>query len=294
MKHQWEQNLASVVAAASKGRSEINQDSCGVYQGKRCSAAAIADGVGSSLHSEVAAELAVSSFLRAIQKWDARGDHDLHQSDVEGFWAESEKAITSYYAENSEACSSSSPLQTTLITLVDTPSAYILTCLGNGSACLLRGDFWEFVGRRWPWPISDLMIGDTSLDENGKESLYGVLTHKGLSSPPRWSMLSKDPRCGEIFVLTTDGVSSSDHLRVGQDPKGILWSEINPHVQVLVNTHIPGFLEGYPAININELLLHVLEKFLATAQFDDDATIAVLVSGAAMKYHTAKRTVEGA
>jgi PPM family protein phosphatase len=279
---------SSVLAVATKPAKPQNEDFCDRYNGEIFSAIAIADGVGSTIDAHIAAELAVENFLKKVKSFDDREQKKVEPKNIVKFWESTAEKIKAYYKENKERYQDKSTiLQTTLITLIELKDRYLISYLGNGSIWYIRGDFWHFGNRHWPWCMSDLMIGHTFLNEDGKDALYGVLGHKGDTSNVRILDITKDMDRGEIFVLTTDGISSPDHLKIGYDPNNKLWVEVNPHIESLVNTYLVEFFKGISKEDCDQsqILKKILEKFLSERSFDDDATIGIVVSGKAIKYY---------
>lgn len=283
----------SVVAAESTSAKLTNEDYCHVYTGKHFCALGIADGVGSSAESHIAAELCVTRFLECVGNSD-RQERALSIDDLRSFWQTAASSVKTHYEQNkSKYATLQSPLETTLITAIDCPDCYLIGYLGNGSLWLIRGDFWEFSDRRWPWSLSDLMVGHSTLDENGREALYGLINHEGTIGEARFITISKDHRCGEILLLTTDGVSSQDHLKVGYDSNEKLWIEVNPQIQRLVSSYLPPYIADVAENKRDPVreLDALLRRFLAEGTFDDDATIGTMVSPAVIEYYalTGKR-----
>lgn len=199
-------------------------------------------------------------------------------------------------------------LQTTFTTIIELEDSYLVSYLGNGSILYIRGDFWSFWGRRWPWCVTDLMIGHSFLNETGKETLYGIVGPSGLTARVRCLQLWKDTECGEILALCSDGISSPDNLRVGNDTHNKLWIEVNPHIDVFINTILKQYFENtgrqITPLSLLEkmtpvesmarhtetlsLLENTLEDFLEGRIFDDDATLGVLISPRAREHYLEK------
>ncbi len=286
--------LQGIVAVGTKTAKPQNEDFCDLYKGESVSALAIADGLGSSTDAHVAAELAVKYFLEGVKSFDCR-NKTIKSEDIVKFWKSVAIKIKAYYEENKEQYQNKSKiLETTLITIVELKDRYLISYLGNGSVLYIRGDFWHFWNRQWPWCISDLMIGHSILDENGKDVLYGILGPDGDASSLRLLNITKDAYCGEILVLTTDGVSSPDHSKVGRDSNNKLWLEINPHIESLVNVYLAEYFKRITKENIDQsqILNEIIGKFLSERTFDDDATMGIIVSSRAIEYYL-NRTKSG-
>lgn len=283
------------LAVASKAAKDPNQDACGVYRGRHYSAIALADGLGSSFDAHIAAQLAVDAFLTGVQEYDQLIPH-LGTPALRQLWTRVARAVAAQYTAHRERYRGyPQALQTTLLTLVDLPDSYLLSYLGNGSILHVRGDVWRFWERRWPWCVTDLMLGHSYLSASGKDTLYGVVAPSGLSAAVRILQVWKDPAYGDILVLCSDGVSSSDHLRVGRDANNKLWSEVNPHVDALLTHGLKTYFAQCTAPGDSSAALTTTVQALLTAHtFDDDATLGLLVAPAARAYYRTKHQDAGA
>jgi serine/threonine protein phosphatase PrpC len=271
---------------ASKPFKDPNQDAGGVYHGTHYSALAIADGLGSSLDAHIASTLAVKNFLAGVEDLDQQA-HRIDPDTVRQLWERMVRALA-HRATHNTARYRNQPhaLQTTCTTVIELPDSYLISYLGNGSLFHMRGDFWSFWERRWPWCVTDLMLGHSFLNETGKDTLYGILSPSGLTADIRFLQLWKDTTYGDLLVLCSDGISSSDHLRVGRDANDKLWLEVNPHLDALLNQFLkPYFAQLGQSDDTAAVLDQALHTFLAAPTFDDDATVGILVSSHAKNYY---------
>ncbi len=277
--------LPGFVAAASVTAKTVNQDACQVRSGDNFCALAVADGLGSSFDAHLAASIATTAFIAESSRLAAPAAI-LSSAAVSATWEAVAKRLHEQYAKTPERYSGqAAPLQTTLLAVVDNGDNYLFTYLGNGSLLYLRGDFWRFKGRDWPWCRTDLMVGHTFLDSSGKDRLYGLVGPHGLTASPNIGVVSKDQKYGEFLILCTDGINSADHVKVGRDPQEKLWIEANPHVEYLIGQTLTRFLgELSGDADPEQALVSSLQGFLSTRTFDDDATLAVLVSRQAVHY----------
>jgi len=276
------------LAVASKPFKDPNQDAGDIYHGQHCSALAIADGLGSSLDAHLASTLAVRNFLAGVADLD-RQAQTIDPDAVRQIWERMVRALA-HRSTNNPARYRHQPqaLQTTCTAVIELPDSYLISYLGNGSIFHIRGDFWSFWERRWPWCVTDLMLGHSFLNETGKDTLYGIVGPSGLTAEVRFLQLWKDTTYGDLLVLCSDGISSPDHLRVGRDANDKLWLEVNPHIDALLNQFLkPYFAQlGQPGDTATGLA-QALQTFLAAQTFDDDATIGILVSRQARDYYLA-------
>jgi PPM family protein phosphatase len=202
---------ASIKAIASKAAKSVNEDACTLFAGEYVSLVAIADGLGTSVDCHLAARLATEAIGAAALRLE-QSREQVRIDTVEELWKSVGEAIPAFYAGHRDRYGDApSPLETTLLFILDLPGYYVVSYLGNGSVWLIRGDYWQFLPRRWPWCLTDLLVGHTSLSETGRDVLFGTVGPTGLTSVPTTLALSKDPTHGEILLITTDGISSRDH-----------------------------------------------------------------------------------
>lgn len=275
---------STIIIADTKSSKSQNEDSCGIYIGTEISAIAIADGLGSSLDSHLASELAVKTFVKKIKDHD-EGKRTVNETDVISAYEnifqeiknESHKTEKQY---KSNEYNMQHMMQTTLISLVETNDRYIISYIGNGSIWYIRGDFWkiDLAKRAWPWCITDLMVGHAIL-QDGKYPLEGYISPKGIDSEIQCMSIMKNKWFGEVFILTTDGISSSEKLIIGLDDNQKVWIEVNPYMQKLLGKYLIEFLhDSKNSQNGNNSLKSHIRSFLDNNTFDDDATIGLLIS----------------
>jgi serine/threonine protein phosphatase PrpC len=274
----------SIIFAASKPSKSLNEDCCAFYSGNKFSAIAIADGVGSSSFSYLASKLAVEEFIKKIKEYDEH-NNKIDEMGVVSIYNEISKKIEIECVklkEQKKLNNIQNMMQTTLITLVETDDRYILNYIGNGSIWYIRGDFWKFdlTKRIWPWCITDLMLGHSIPNAEGKEVLEGYIGPE--FNPENYIQcmsVFKNKKYGEIFVLTTDGISSSDHLIIGIDNNNKVWIEINIYIQNLLERYLIKFFHDFKESKTGNISLRsYIEKFLNDNTFNDDATLGLLIS----------------
>lgn len=141
--------------------------------------------------------------------------------------------------------------------------------------------------------VTDLMLGHSFLSETGKDILYGIAAPAGLSAEVRFLRVWKDTKYGDLLVLCSDGISSPDHLRVGQDANDKLWLEVNPHIDALLTKCLKPYFNQLNKQSDNSALIYTLKVFLNAQNFDDDATIGIIVSQCARDYYLANHPGTG-
>ena len=282
-----------LTGSGTVGMGEKNRDYCGHFVGNALRCVAVADGVGESPGSWEGAKIAVCAFLEGIRGLDVE-EKRLTVETLQAIWAQVGDSLKRRYEENPERFNdprilSSSFLATTLLAVVELDSSYLVTYLGNGSIWLVRGDFWEFLDtpRKWPWCLTDLVLPHTKY--RGEEALSGIIDHRGLRGAPSILEVQRDCRDGEIFLLTTDGISSQDKLAVmGVEPSGRLFPLERGHKEdprvIELNRHILGILRmlkrylvrlcHHPSTPVS----YYIDAYLRSHRFDDDATLGVIIS----------------
>ena len=277
------------IAVGSKPSKDPNEDAGAVYSGQHCSAVAIADGLGSSFDAHIAADLAVRVFLACVEELDRQATV-MDVSAVQQLWDRVAEALHDYYTQHClRYREQPKALQTTLTTVIELEKRYLISYLGNGSIFHIRGDFWSFWERRWPWCVTDLMLGHSFLSAIGKDALYGIIAPTGLTASVRFLELWKDEEYGDLFVLCSDGISSPDHLRIGRDANDKLWIEVNPYLDALLNQFLkPYFAQLGPQVDTMAMLTQTLEMFLDAQTFNDDGTLGIMISRQARDYYLAQ------
>lgn len=274
----------AVIGAATRTLKQQNEDTIAVHKGPRVCAIALADGLGSSVDGHLAASLASGAFIEAVKAREIAGQPFDFEA-IREIWRSAADRIVAHFQEHrAQYEGARAPLQTTLIALISTKDLYYLSYLGNGSAWLVRGDFLQFKTRRWPWCLSDLMVGHTALDHKGRDVLYGILGPAGPTTEIAIHAVNMDPLKGEMFILTSDGISSSDHLRLGPDKSGKLWIEVNPLIEKLLMSYLapPKTPDSQTRSLADDTLTDILQRFLAESTLDDDATVGVFISPLAL------------
>lgn len=250
---------------------------------------AIADGVGESIGAEEASKFVTKEFVEIFKELEKVDFNSIME-----IWTKLGESMKKKYSEYIKSKNIdfnrvlTGFLETTLLVVIELEDSYIITYLGNGSIWYVRGDFWEFLDnrRKWPWCIEDLLIPHTTYV--GEEALYGILDSNGLRGSPSIMQIKKDLERGEIFILTTDGISSKDQLKVygkngesNYETPGRL--EINDNIY-----NILLMLKDYFNNFENDSLSTKIVEFLESRKFDDDATLAILIGDKAVQYFKSK------
>ncbi len=285
-----------VAAVASDTRKVKNQDSFSeafVYS-RNARIIAIADGVGSSYKSEVGShyvtEKAVELIKKAVETDEHHIDFDRIFDDIQdGLDAEVEKKCVGELADLKP-----SSFGTTLIVGIDFPDRFVAAYVGNGSIWHVSGYFNKFPSMVClPWNAVNLLNPDTTM-VGGKEALYKIFFYKGKKKnhKPTVIQISKLREApGDMFILTTDGVFSSDHAIASKDEIGDIWIPSTTQYGLLYKM-LKGYVESNEEIN-DERLKARLDTYLAhinEAQImDDDTTLGVFISYEAKEHFMEER-----
>ena len=178
---------------------------------------------------------------------------------------------------------------TTLIVGIDFPSRFIAAYVGNGSIWHVSGLFNTFPEMVClPWNAVNLLTPDTIMS-GGKEALYKIFFYKGEKKhhKPTVLQLSKLRETpGDMFIITTDGVYSSDHAIAGKDDEGEIWIPSTAQFGLL-NDYLKNYVEGNEEINdetLNQMLVRYLAHIKEAKIMDDDTTLGVFISPEAKKH----------
>ncbi|MDP0530679.1 protein phosphatase 2C domain-containing protein [Porphyromonas gingivalis] len=285
-----------IAAVASDTRKVKNQDSYSEVYIPSCNARiiAIADGVGSSYKSEVGShfvtEKAVELIKKAIETDEYHIDFDKIFDDIQdALDVEIEKMCVDELSDLKP-----SSFGTTLIVGIDFPDRFVTAYVGNGSIWHVSGYFNKFPSVVClPWNAVNLLNPDTTM-VGGKEALYKIFFYKGNKKNHKptvlqISKLRESP--GDIFILTTDGVYSSDHAIASKDDEGDIWVPSTIQYGLLCEL-LKIYMEGNDDIN-DEMLKRKLETYLAHIKeaqiMDDDTTLGVFISAEARSHFLEER-----
>ena len=183
---------------------------------------------------------------------------------------------------------------TTLIVGIDFPDRFVAAYVGNGSIWHVSGLFNTFPKMVClPWNAVNLLTPDTIMS-GGKEALYKIFFYNGEKKHHKptvlqLSKLSETP--GDIFIITTDGVYSSDHAIAGKDDEGEIWIPSTAQFGLL-HDYLKAYVEGNEEINdktLNQMLVRYLDHIKETKIMDDDTTLGVFISPEAKRHFTDSR-----
>lgn len=291
-----ESSVACIAAVASDTRKEKNQDSyCEAYVEKaKARIIAVADGVGSSYKSEEGSRFVATKAVELLKK---AIETDEHRVDFNGIFDQLQTGLDSMVEKDFAgeiANLKPSSFGTTLIVGIDFPDRFVAAYVGNGSIWHVSGLFNTFPKMVClPWNAVNLLTPDTIMS-GGKEALYKIFFYKGEKKhhQPTVLQLSKlNETPGDIFIITTDGVYSSDHAIAARDDDGEIWIPSTTQFGLL-HDYLKAYVEGTDDIN-DETLKQMLVKYLTHIKeakiMDDDTTLGMFISAEAKKHFLEKR-----
>ena len=274
------------VYVSSRSCGAINEDSFESIVSPNQCAIFIADGVGSSLNSNIAADLVVSQFKNSILLNHKKLVKDKGCPLIDKIWKVTEKKLIEYAKlQHAEYNREESFLKTTLLAVIELPDYFVITYIGNGNIFHIRGDIWKFFNNdsyTWPFIISSLMSPDIDAESG---NLFGYLGPKGLSTRPHIIRINKNMQQGDIFILTTDGISSPEsESQATYGNHGYLRN--NDILLKFIFKYLPSFFKELslktekPGIQLGE----IVDKFISETKFkNDDATFGLLITPVAVK-----------
>lgn len=284
-----------LLATASRSPKTVNQDSGAAFHHPYLPLACLlaADGIGSFYGAEYAASAAVQSLRRQIES--------LASCQHVARWLPSFFRKAKMELQESVSALSGLPADlnrnaafgTTLIAAVDTPDEIIVAYTGNGAVWHIRGNFNTFPKSQYlPWSALNYLNPHT-VPEDGRNQLYKMIAiaGNGQEAEPSLIQIRKDNHLfGDILMICTDGISSFDQTPIGKDGADQVWISGELPLQLFYARLNQYFDEGSRrdaglAACLDAYLVELQKKNLMA----DDCTIAVLISGQAYSYQTARR-----
>jgi len=279
---------SSIIASASKTSKSQNQDSSAEFEENDLKAIFIADGLGSFKYPKLASERVVE-FLREKILMQSLKNTKLIYSQLEETFYQAKQDLVSFAKKNITESEKKEQLLfgTTVIALFEIGNKILIAYVGNGAIWHVRGNFTDFSNSyHFPWNAINYLNPHTT-PEQGKEALYRLISDNPHFDECRPTVLEieKDPECGDIFMICTDGIYSADQLKTGKNDKGI-WVRYEPSMLKYFE-HLKAFFKSrqmYGKENLEKMLDAYLEEL--KPKLDDDATIGVLITKEALTYQT--------
>jgi len=250
----------------------------------------LADGLGSHFNSEKGSSFCVKSLKEILEKL-----HDANNLDfniIFGKVYENLKSTFQSEIQENHVKDKRRAFGTTLISVLEYEKKYLVAYLGNGSIWHLRGNFTHFSKQRYlPWSALNLLNPHT-IEENGKEALYKFIAFESdeFQLQPTVIEIAKDNDLfGDILIVSTDGLYSSDHISVAKDKDGGIWIEGDIKMAKLYES-LGNFLNGRSTKfkNLQKELRKFTSSILNEKLIDDDTTFGISISASAIKYNRIK------
>jgi serine/threonine protein phosphatase PrpC len=289
---QEQKSFACFASLTPKLEEELNEDAATVFCGvgstlPTVAVAAVADGLGSYSHAREAAKFVIDRI--AVLSNELRLDSAENLTDL---FTRLRQDLRDHVRNSLGA-----PLLeehsygTTLLIAVETPTQLLAAYAGNGGIWHLRGNFDDSTGpTRIPW-CSVNYLRPHSVLVDGKERLYNLidLSEKLDDLPPTVITVNKDLRFGDIIVLCTDGIYSADQALHGIDPKGDLWIGAGAAMVSFYERLRSFFSCPCQDLDLKRTMQEYLQDLKDRRLLEDDATIGIIVTGAALAHQQKKR-----
>ncbi|HRQ30338.1 MAG TPA: protein phosphatase 2C domain-containing protein [Saprospiraceae bacterium] len=289
--------IKSIGVAVTGSNKALNQDFCShkYIESANVHIIAVADGVGSHKYAEVGSEFVVGKSVELLTDLVLR---DPNSIDFGKLFEDIQNGLDEFIQENysqKEELVEGACFGTTLLIGIDLPEKFIAAYIGNGSIFHISGYFANFPQSIYlPWNSVN-MLNPHTVEQDGKEALYKIFTWKGIKpdyTPTVFQIMKNKDLPGEIFVVATDGVNSSDQLLPGKDDDGAIWIPSSKTTEYLYH-YLKNFLLN-KEIEHNQLMLEKsINEYLAELKdkkiMYDDTTLGVIITGNCLKYFEEKR-----
>ncbi|RPH33033.1 MAG: hypothetical protein EHM93_06895 [Bacteroidales bacterium] len=249
---------------------------------------AIADGLGSFDKAELASSAIIKSIKDYFKKAETIKEVEL-QPLFEKLAKSLDYDINKNLDENQKIPENA--YGTTSICAIETQDFFKIGYSGNGAILHLKGNFIDFPEDIYylPWCLKNYLNPHT-VPENGKEALYKYLSYG--ASPKQYSPsiieFTKDNlEFGDIIIICSDGIYSSDHDNVGKDSNGNIWLEVNKTLLKLIKTLRTYVLqnEDYKKETLELAMKNYLKELKETlGGMDDDCSLGIIITGQALTY----------
>ncbi|MFN6037801.1 MAG: protein phosphatase 2C domain-containing protein [Bacteroidota bacterium] len=283
--------LQSIISTATITDKSENQDCRGEFEGSNFKTISVADGLGTYTFAKLASENVIDYFTASASKLDSsiKENEKGIQLNLKELFLQAKSELIKFSKEflKDKEVISSNLFGTTAITVFETKDKIIITYVGNGAIWHIRGSYNVFTSPYlFPWNSINL-LNPHSLPENGKEALIKLISvnddfHECI---PSVIEISKDEEFGDIILICTDGISSADQCKAGENSKGI-YVKYEPSILKFYEylTRFFKSSETFTKENLNLLLNKYLEELKPT--LNDDATIGVLITKEALNYQS--------
>jgi serine/threonine protein phosphatase PrpC len=244
----------------------------------------VADGIGSYSHAMEAAKHVCTFVRKYIDDCE-----DLEKLDFDNIFSAAKLELIEYSREVG-LDTEETALGTTLIVAVHYPTpgknydTIKLAYVGNGAIWHLRGNFNHFdKSQLLPWNAINY-LNPHSVKQDGKEALYKLISCSSnfKESIPSVITIRADENFGDIIMVCTDGIYSFDQTKMGTDTAGRIWIS-GEQSMALFYSRLADFFK-YGALELDHLLVDYLDNLNTIEELDDDATLGVFITAAAVNH----------
>jgi len=288
----------SICVISSDTKKSLNQDygSHVFVDEAQAHVFAVADGVGSSFKAEESSRLVCEKAVELVARSLQEGKTDVDFCSIfETVQHELDTCVESNYDDELPTMKEGS-FGSTLIVGIDYVDRFVAAYVGNGSILHIGGNFIKFPAyMSLPWNAVNLLNPHT-VEVEGKEALYKLFFYKAEPKQYKPSVVEvrkTDCEPGDLFVITTDGVYSSDHEVAVKDDEGEIWMPFPKTLGMLYDT-LKGYALGDNEINettLQQVLAQYMNEIKETGAMDDDTTLGVVVTKQAIDYLTRNKKI---
>lgn len=283
--------MNSIISCASQThkKDKPNQDFCITFDNSNLNikGVIVSDGIGSHAFSEISSRFCVE---RAKEKLESLEKLPI---DFKTLFHEIKIELIEYTSiELSDDDLNKTKLGTTLICAVELQEEYQIAYVGNGSIWQISGNFNHF-GKAiaLPWNSINLLNPHT-FEQKGKSVLYKYISIADVSTIPSIIKLSKNEDAfGDIIIITSDGVYTSDEAKIGKDDNGVIW-EMGEDTMIELYKTLDLFFSNNPIEVNNADLEFELNKYLTLLRerdiMDDDTTLGIIISPKTIEFQQNK------
>ncbi|MDO5968878.1 protein phosphatase 2C domain-containing protein [Flavivirga aquimarina] len=241
----------------------------------------VADGIGTSAFSERASKEIVNKGIKYFKK------EKEAVVNLKRYFSEIQRHLD-ILIDKDQNIITEKDYGSTLITAIETRDKIHIGYVGNGAIFHIRGNFTEFEETVYylPWVCVNYLNPHT-IPDKGKPTLFKHFGVKKMGVPtvPTVISLEKDlEHAGDIIVICTDGISSQDHLEVGEDEYENLWIEGSITLRILLNKLRNYLKKGDYSNTSLKLFLKTYKQQLEKDIVSDDFAIGIIITETALKY----------
>lgn len=285
----------TLAAAATIGNKPVNQDAFAVARNGDAGLVAIlvADGVGSHFGAEVASAMVVAKLREALETAVSPCEIDIPSLFFDAR-THLERHVKQHAGDLPADLDWHNAFGTTLLCGVERNDHIILGYVGNGGIFHLRGNFNCFPpSQLLPWTAVNY-LNPHSFSQDGKNILYDVLSvnpeHE--MTPTVLNLRKSRDRFGDIVMICSDGLYSYDQVPIGKDDQDHIWISGEQSVALFFQ-YLNRFFTGdeYTDRTLQAALEEYLAEIRARGLVADDCTLAVMVTGAALRFQRSLRGV---